>query len=78
MVNVAFQVDMYDEGIAEAYVIARKLKNHKTKLYKKCGMRKCNKEVLNKPNRHYCWECMMINFQNNQVLDEYLINVLCK
>lgn len=49
------QLDLFDEGIAEAYVIVKKLSNHKIKMYKKCGMKQCSQEILNKPNRHYCW-----------------------
>ncbi len=63
MVNVkSFQLDLYDEGIPEVYVIAKKLSNHKIKIYKKCGMNYCKNQILNKPHCHYCPECMMDNF----------------
>jgi len=52
---LSFQTNLFDEGIAEAYVIAHKLKHHKIKMYKSCGHRDCKEEVLNKPSKHFCW-----------------------
>lgn len=63
-----FQLDLYNEGIAHAYVIAKKLSSHKIKLYKKCGMRKCKEEILNTPHSHYCFTCMMTNFERTTPL----------
>lgn len=65
---MGFQVDLYDEGIAEAYVIAKKLSNHNLKLYKKCGMNQCDSDILNKPHCHYCPEHMMDNYQKSTPL----------
>jgi len=49
------QLDLFDNGIDEAYVIAKSLYNHKIKIYKKCGKLDCKEEILNKPSRHFCW-----------------------
>jgi len=55
-------LDLFDNGIDEVYVIAKKGSSHKIKYYKKCGMKNCEEEILNKPSRHYCWIHIMENF----------------
>lgn len=67
---MSFQLNLFDEGIAEAYVIAKSL-SHKRKIYKKCGMRKCINEISNKPSRHYCWLHIMENYYNSVDLRDY-------
>lgn len=56
---MGFQVNLFDEGIPEVFMIAKKLQNHKVKMYKKCGNRDCKEEILNKPNKHFCWIHLM-------------------
>lgn len=65
---MSFQLNLFDEGIAEAYVIARSLKNHRRKIYKKCGISNCENEIPNRPSSHYCWIHIMENYQNTILL----------
>lgn len=68
---MGIQLDLYDEGISEVYVLTKKLSSHKVKMYKICAKHNCKEEILNKPNKHFCWIHIIEIVQNTQDLRDY-------
>ena len=70
------QLDLFDDGISDKYVQMKKMKHHKIKLYKKCSSNNCNNEILNKPNKHKCIDCKIIEYPNQELLN--VVEVVAK
>ena len=68
---MGIQKNLFGAPVLEVDVIAHKLSKHRKKLYKKCGMSNCKEEILNKPHKHYCFECIMDNFVKTKDLRGY-------
>lgn len=67
------QIDLHQNKVKEYEISFYKL-NHgkKQKLFKKCERFCCKNQIANKPNHHYCCDCMIDSYQRYS----YTINEL--
>lgn len=62
----SYQYDLWGFPIAQAQDKANRMKFHKIKNYKACS--NCKNQTLNKPNHHFCCDCLISFYQSNEVL----------
>lgn len=70
--NYIYQYDLDGFPVPRVLDIARRMKYHKVKLYKKCCINNCPNETLNKPTHHFCLDHFITNIFNNSTISEYI------
>lgn len=62
----SYQYDLDGFPVAQARDLANRMKYHKNKNYKKCS--NCENLTLNKPQHHFCCDCLLDFYQRNEIL----------
>ena len=71
MTEYIYQYDFDGFPIPKVLDLARRMKYHKKKYYKKCEKDNCNNEILNKPYRHFCLDHMLDHYASNKSIKDF-------